>query len=49
VRRKSLADKVAIVTGGTRGLGRSIVAALAGHGAHVAFSYLKNHELARSL
>ncbi len=49
MRSKSLADKVAIVTGGTRGLGRSIVAALAGHGAHVAFSYLKNHELARSL
>ncbi len=44
-----LKDKVAVVTGGTRGIGRSIVIALAGQGADIVFTYLKNHELARSL
>jgi 3-oxoacyl-[acyl-carrier protein] reductase len=36
----------AIVTGGTRGIGRAIVKELAGRGANVAFSYTKNSELA---
>ena len=36
----------AIVTGGTRGIGRAIVKELAARGANVAFSYTKNGELA---
>src|SRR5688572_6109003 len=36
----------AIVTGGTRGIGRGIVKELAARGASVAFSYTKNAELA---
>jgi 3-oxoacyl-[acyl-carrier protein] reductase len=36
----------AIVTGGTRGIGRAIVKELAARGASVAFSYTKNSELA---
>ncbi|HET8677117.1 MAG TPA: 3-oxoacyl-[acyl-carrier-protein] reductase [Blastocatellia bacterium] len=38
--------KSAIVTGGTRGIGRGIVRELAQRGASVAFSYTKNAELA---
>jgi len=38
--------KVAIVTGGSRGIGRSIVNELASRGAVVAFSYTKNKEMA---
>lgn len=46
---KSLSNKAAIVTGGTRGIGRSIVIALAKEGANCVFTYLKNQELANSL
>ena len=49
MQKKLLNDKVAVVTGGTRGIGRSIVIALAEQGADVVFTYLKNHELTRSL
>lgn len=45
----SLLKKVAIVTGGTRGIGRSIVIALANEEVDIAFTYVKNKSLADSL
>lgn len=45
----SLNGKVAIVTGGTRGIGRAIALELAGNGADVAFSYAKNVEKAKEV
>ena len=39
----------AIVTGGTRGIGRAIVKELAARGANVAFSFTKNSELAEEV
>ncbi len=45
----SLKGKTAIVTGGTRGIGRAIALELAGNGADVAFSYVKNVEKAKEL
>lgn len=44
-----LLDKVAIVTGGTRGIGRSIVLSLSKEGVDTAFTYVKNTSLADSL
>jgi 3-oxoacyl-[acyl-carrier protein] reductase len=41
--------RAAIVTGGSRGIGRAIVRELASRGANVAFSYTKNREMADSL
>lgn len=41
-----LKDKVAIVTGGTRGIGRAIVFELVHNGAKVVFTYLKSDESA---
>lgn len=46
---KLLLNKVAIVTGATRGIGRSIVIALAKEGADCAFTYVKNQDLANPL
>ena len=41
-----LKDKLAIVTGGTRGIGRAIVFDLIQNGAKVVFTYLKSDESA---
>ena len=45
----SLKGKVAIVTGGTRGIGRAIVLELAQRGVDVAFSFAKNVEKAKEM
>ena len=44
-----LSGKTALVTGGSRGIGKSIVNALAGEGANVAFVYRSNSEAAEQL
>mgnify|MGYP001314999132 CR=1 FL=1 len=44
-----LKDKVALVTGGSRGIGAAIVEKLAAHGAHVAFTYVSNAEKAEAV
>jgi 3-oxoacyl-[acyl-carrier protein] reductase len=44
-----LTGKSALVTGGTRGIGRAIVEALAGAGARVAFTYRSSTETAEAL
>jgi len=45
----TLAGKSAIVTGGSRGIGRAIVLRLAAEGAAVAFSYLANERAAEAV
>ncbi len=46
---KLLENKVAIVTGGSRGIGEAIAIKLADSGAHVAFTYVSSDEKARAL
>jgi 3-oxoacyl-[acyl-carrier protein] reductase len=46
---KKLSGKVALVTGGSRGIGAEIVRALAEDGADVAFSYLTSQSIAEAL
>ncbi len=46
---KLLDGKSAIVTGGTRGIGRGIVKTFAEHGANVAFTYMSSEEKAKAL
>ena len=44
----ALTGKAAVVTGGSRGIGRAIVRRLAGEGASVVFSYAANQQAAGS-
>lgn len=46
---KLLENKVAIVTGGSRGIGEGIALKFAEHGCHVAFSYVSSDEKAKAL
>jgi 3-oxoacyl-[acyl-carrier protein] reductase len=49
LRKTSLLNKIALVTGGTRGIGRAIVLAVCQEGADCAFTYARNHAAAKSL
>lgn len=42
----SFEGKVALVTGGSRGIGKAISLELGRHGAHVAFNYFRDHKAA---
>ena len=46
---KLLENKVAIVTGGSRGIGEAIVLKLAENGANIAFTYVSSDEKAKAL
>lgn len=42
-------DKVALITGGTRGIGRQVIEKLTGRGVKIAFIYRQNSDLAANL
>jgi len=44
-----LKDKVALITGATRGIGRGIALSFAQNGASVAFTYVSSEEKAKAL
>lgn len=44
-----LQNKVALITGATRGIGRGIATTFAQHGANIAFTYVSSDEKARAL
>ena len=46
---KLLENKVALITGGSRGIGEGIALKFAEHGCHVAFSYISSDEKAKAL
>jgi len=46
---KLVENKVAIVTGASRGIGEGVALKMAEHGAHVAFSYVSSDEKAKAL
>jgi NAD(P)-dependent dehydrogenase (short-subunit alcohol dehydrogenase family) len=46
---KDLQGRVCFVTGDSRGIGRTIVLALAEAGADVAFTYMQNHDMAEEI
>ncbi len=46
---KLLENKIAIVTGGSRGIGEAIVLKLAESGAHIAFTYVNSDDKAKAL
>ena len=46
---KLLKEKVAIITGASRGIGKGIAEVFANHGAHVAFTYSSSVQAANAL